>query len=79
MEGGGEKAIPEGFERELWLKATPLIRKVALNPEIYFWYDYARGKLGLKGDVGDFVCDCVRYFFKSHGYKIRIIKEEEIE
>jgi len=29
--------MTEQFERELWIKATPLVRKVALNPKMYFY------------------------------------------
>jgi hypothetical protein len=53
------------------------VKKIALNPEMYFWYDYARGKLGFEGDLGDFLCDCVRFFFKTHGYAISIVQHVE--
>lgn len=35
----GEMTIQ--FQREMWTRATPLVRKVALNPKTYFYYDYS--------------------------------------
>ena len=66
------------IERELWVKATPIVRKIILNPKIWLYYDYARSALGYQGDIGQFLEDCVEDFWRSRGYKIKIIKEEEI-
>jgi len=67
------------FERELWLKARPIMLKVALNPKIFLFYDYAKSELKFEGDIGDFLVDCVLDFFNSRGIKIKIIKEKEVE
>lgn len=66
------------FERELWVIAQPIIRKVALNPKIFLFYDYARTELGFDGDLGDFIVDCVQDFFNSRNIKIKIVREKEV-
>ena len=73
-----EKLFAEGAERELMLQATPIVRKVVLNPRIYLLYDYARTRLNFDGDLGDFLADCVDDFFNSRGIKIKIVREEEV-
>jgi len=82
---GGEGYPPEIgeegvriVERELWVKATPIIRKIVLNPKIYLYYDYVRMNYGYKGDLGDFLYDAVEDFFKSRGITIKIVKEEDV-
>ncbi len=70
--------LPDIVEKEMLLQATPIIRKVMLNPKVYLWYDYARSKLGFEGDIGDFLLDTVEDFWKSRGYTIKISQEEEI-
>jgi len=82
---GGEGYPPDLWEegvriveRELWIKATPIIRKVVLNPIVYLYYDYMRTNYGYKGDLGDFLYDCVEDFFKSRGITVKIVKEEEL-
>ena len=81
--GGGEGGSPEealtlGFERELMVQATPIIRKVILNPKVFLWYDYAKSELGYQGDLGDFINDAIEDFWRSRGYKIKIVQEREI-
>ena len=81
--GLGGEGYPLGqageiLERELWVKATPIIRKVVLNPVVYLYYDYVREKYGYQGDLGDFLYDCVEDFFRSRGVKIKIVKEDEV-
>ena len=73
-----EKAFAEAAEKELMVQATPILRKVVLNPRIYLFYDYSRTRLGFKGDFGDFIADCVDDFFNSRGIKIKIVREEEV-
>ena len=68
----------EGFGQEMWLMARPIMRKVALNPKVFLWYDYAVKELGFEGDIGDLCVDAIEDFFKSRGYKITIVKETEI-
>lgn len=68
----------DDFERIVMVEASPILKKVALNPKVYLWYDYARSKLGYKGDVGDFVIDSVEDFWKSRGYRIVITQGEEV-
>jgi len=60
------------------LRASPIIRKVALNPKVYLWYDYAVTKLGYKRDIGDFCAAAIQDFWKSRGYKVKIVREEDI-
>ena len=57
--------VPGEFERELWVKATPIIRKIILNPKVWLYYDYARSALGYEGDIGSFLEDCVEDFWRS--------------
>jgi len=66
------------IQRELWEKATPIIRKVVLNPKVFLYYDYMRANYGYKGDLGDFLYDCVEDFFRSRGFTVKIVKEEEL-
>jgi hypothetical protein len=81
----GARGGPEGsegeraLERELWVKATPVIRKVILNPKVYLYYDYIKTKYGYKGDIGDFLYDCVEDFFKSRSITIKVVEEEEVK
>lgn len=67
------------IEKELWLQATPVVRKVILNPKIYLLYDYARSELGFEGDLGDFCSDCVEDFFNRRNIKVKIVREKEVE
>lgn len=64
-----------GVQKQLDVVATPLIKKVILNPKIFMYYDYAKTQFGFKGDFGDFVRDCVEYFFLRHGFSIKITRE----
>jgi hypothetical protein len=66
------------IERELLVEATPIIRKVVLNPKVLLWYDYARSELGFDGDLGDFIYDAVEDFWERRGYKIEIVKRKEV-
>jgi len=66
------------MEEELWIKASPIIRKVILDPKVFLYYDYVRNKYGYKGDLGDFIRDCVEDFFERRGIKIKIVEEEEL-
>ena len=65
-------------EREIVAFATPVLRKVVLNPKILLYYDYFRSK-GYKGDLGDFICECIELLFKKMGYQIVIEKRSEVE
>ena len=67
------------MDQELALQATPIVKKVILNPKTYLFYDYACTNLNFKGDVGDFIQDAIEDFWKSRGYKIVIEKRSEIE
>jgi len=49
-----------------------VIRKVILNPKVLMWYDYIVSKFGYKGDLGDFIVECIEDFWASRGYKIKI-------
>lgn len=66
------------LERVIFLEASPILKKVALNPKVYLWFDYAKTELGFKGDVGDFLIDCVEDFFKSRGFQIVISRTKEV-
>lgn len=66
------------LEKTFIVKATPILRKVALNPRIFFYYEFAKKKFGWEGDVGDFLIECVEHFWKSKGYSIRIMYDEEL-
>lgn len=77
-----EAASPEVqtlFERELTMYGIPIIQKIALNAKVRLYYDYMVNVMGFKGDVGDFLVDCVDDFFNSRGYSIKIIKEEIVK
>jgi len=77
--GGGYPPMISGeLERELMVRATPILRKVILNPKVLLWYDYARAELGYSGDLGDFINDAVEDFWRSRGYKIKVIQEMEV-
>jgi hypothetical protein len=66
------------LQEELMLAGTPIIRKVILNPKIFFWYDFAANRMGFKGDIGDFVNDCVEDFFKSRNYEVIVQKRDVV-
>jgi len=63
-------------EGELWAAARPIIRKIALNPKVFLWYDYAVSRLGYKGDLVDMLIEALEDFWASRGYKIKIVREE---
>jgi hypothetical protein len=67
------------MDRELALQATPIVKKVILNPKIYLYYDYAVSTFDFKGDIGDFIQDAVEDFWKSRGYRIVIERKSEVE
>ena len=73
---------PEGLaavtEREIVAFATPVLRKVILNPKILLYYDYFRSK-GYSGDLGDFINECIELLFKLKGYQIVIERRSEVE
>lgn len=56
------------LSKEIEMVATPIIRKVALNPKILMYYDITKAEmkseLPEEYDVGDFVSDCVEFFMK---------------
>ena len=69
---GGGTAVQGLMDQELALQATPIVKKVILNPKTSLFYDYACTNLNLKGDVGDFIQDAIEDFWKSRGYRIVI-------
>lgn len=75
-DNGASSVLSNGLEQELLLMGAPLIRKVVLNTKVYFWFDFARAKMNFKGDIGDFVFDCVEDFFRSRNYQIIVEKRE---
>jgi hypothetical protein len=75
----GGTAMQGLMDQELALQATPIVKKVILNPKTYLFYDYACTNLNFKGDVGDFIQDAIEDFWKSRGYRIVIEKRSEIE
>lgn len=68
----------DDFERIVLVEASPILKKVALNPKVYLWYDYAKSEKGYKGDIGDFVIDAVEDFWRSRGYRIIVTQEKEV-
>jgi len=68
----------DDFERIVMVEASPILKKVALNPKVYLWYDYAKSEKGYKGDIGDFVIDAVEDFWRSRGYRIIVTQEKEV-
>ena len=76
---GGGTAVQGLMDQELALQATPIVKKVILNPKTSLFYDYACTNLNFKGDVGDFIQDAIEDFWKSRGYRIVIEKRSEIE
>jgi hypothetical protein len=67
------------MDQELALQATPIVKKVILNPKTYLFYDYACSTLNFKGDIGDFIQDAIEDFWKARGYRIVIEKKSEVE
>lgn len=59
-------------------QSLPIMRKIMLSPKIYLLYDYCRDKLDFQGDIGDFLADCVDYFFRANGFEISITHKSEI-
>lgn len=51
----GGTAMQGLMDQELALQATPIVKKVILNPKTYLFYDYACSTLNFKGDIGDFI------------------------
>lgn len=78
VEGESLPSTRDDMQRILFLEASPILKKVALNPKVYLWFDYAKTELGFKGDVGDFLIDTVEDFFRSRGYKIVISQSKEV-
>jgi len=70
-----EEGLQETVEKQLQIAASPIVRKIILNPIVYFWYDYAKTKLGFNGDIGDFLWDCVEDFFDARG--VHIVVEQK--
>jgi len=74
----GEEEVREGAERTVVALATPVIKKVVLNPKILLFYDYLRSK-GYEGDLGDFIVDCIETLFRRMGYQIVVERRSEVE
>ncbi|RLG82643.1 MAG: hypothetical protein DRO39_09310, partial [Thermoprotei archaeon] len=65
-------------EREVVAYATPVLRKVILNPKILLFYDYMKSK-GYTGDLGDFIVECIELLFRKMGYQVVIERKVEVE
>ena len=65
-------------EREVVAYATPVLRKVILNPKILLFYDYMKSK-GYSGDLGDFIVECIELLFRKMGYQVVIERKVEVE
>ena len=74
----GGRAMQGLMDQELALQATPIVKKVILNPKTYLFYDYAVSELRFPGDIGDFIVDAVEDFWKSRGYRIVIERKSEV-
>ena len=59
--------LPEAFEKEILVQASPLVRKIILNPKVYLWFDYARSELKFQGDIGDFFDMATKDVLAIHG------------
>jgi len=70
--------VEEIMGRTFLEQSLPIMRKVMMSPKIYLLYDYCRNKMDFKGDIGDFIGDCVDYFFASNGFEISITHKTEI-
>lgn len=66
------------MSRELWLAATPIVKKVILNPKIFLLFDYAVNELKYTGDIGDFLVEAVEDFWKQRGYRIVIERQSQL-
>jgi hypothetical protein len=75
---GGDFGMTGLMDRELMLQASPIVKKVILNPKTYLFFDYALSELKFRGDIGDFIVDAVEDFWKSRGYRIVIEKKSEV-
>ena len=47
-------------------QASPILRKVALNPKVFLFHDYAKASLGYKGDIGECISGPVWSTQRSH-------------
>lgn len=80
---GAQESFYQAFGRELEMIATPILRKVVLNPKIPLYYDITREELKAdlpqSYDFGDFICDCVEFFMR-HGLKgeLQWVKRREV-
>ncbi len=73
-----ERVAEVAAEREVVAYATPVLRKVILNPKILLFYDYMRSK-GYSGDLGDFIVECIELLFRKMGYQVVIERKVEVE
>jgi hypothetical protein len=77
-EGSDEQIVGEMVAREMQLAASPIFKKVILNPKIYMHFDYVVNNFGYTQDIADFLVDCVEDFLKSRGYRVVIQHEAEV-
>jgi len=51
----------------------PIIRKIAMNPKVLMYYQYARSR-GFNGDLADFISEVVEGYFRDRGIKIAVLR-----
>jgi len=61
----------------LEVEGVPPTRRVKLTPKSLMWYAWFRTKYNYSGDLSTFINEVIEDFFRSRGWTIKIVKEEE--
>lgn len=80
--GGSVSGVGDGgndvFRTNLMLTGEPIVRKVVFNPKTLLIYDYFKTKFDYKGDMAQFLNECVDYFCKGKGLEVSVNLKEAV-
>jgi len=74
-----QAAFATSVQQQLIVVGTPIVRKIVLDPMVYFWHDYFTKTKGYTGDVGDFMKDCLADFLESRGFSLVVEQKAQTQ
>jgi len=61
------------------VEGVPVGRKIRLTPKNLALFDWFKARYGYDGDLSDFINDAIDDFFRSRGYSLKVVREEEVK
>jgi len=65
-------------ESVIEVAGIPVGKKIRLTPKNLTLFDWFKARYGYEGGLSDFINDAIEDFFRSRGYTVKIVKEEEV-